>query len=399
MQQLGNRYSARKNMRQAFKQILGFGLSGLLVIGGSQVAPAQLAGQAPLQWKVPAKRILTNPILHSGADPWVVRHGEDYLYCGSDGGAVFVGKSVTLQTIGSNTKTVWIPPKDKPYSKEIWAPELHFVNGEWFIYVAADDGKNENHLMYVLRAKNGNPQGAYEMMGALNTGVELPAGYENRWAIDGTVLQLNGKLFFIWSGWEGKENVAQNLYIAPMSNPWTISGPRVLLSKPELPWELNGKPLINEGPQVLQRNGKTFVIYSASGSWTDDYCLGQLTLTGNDPLNPTHWKKHPQTIFARTEAVRGPGHASFVNDGTRDWIIYHAAKFPGAGWNRDIRMQPFTWNADGTPNFGAPLSPGVEVEYLAQIATPARVANAQSMNIPTLNTESKNGLRYSFLQP
>lgn len=310
-----------------------------------------------------AKRFFTNPILHNGADPWVIKHGNAYYYCGSDGGAVFVGKSATLQTIGSNTKNVWFPPKDKPYSKEIWAPELHFLGGKWFIYVAADDGKNENHLMYVLRAKTNNAQGAYEMLGALDTGVSTDKGREKRWAIDGTVLHFKNKLYFIWSGWEGKENVAQNLYIAPMSNPRTISGPRVLISKAELPWELNGKPLINEGPTALQRNGKTFVIYSASGSWTDDYCLGRLTLAGSNPLNPAHWKKHPQTVFAKTKYVFGPGHASFVNDGKRDWIIYHSAKFSGAGWNRDVRMQPYTWKTDGTPHFGAPLPSNTPVVY------------------------------------
>ena len=331
-------------------------------LGAALLTSSCIKAQSPQQNNQAMKRTFTNPILHQGNDPWVTKQGGYYYYCGSNG-AVFVGKSDMLQTIGSNTKNVWIPPKDKPYSHELWAPELHFVQGKWFIYVAADDGKNASHLMYVLRAKTADAQGEYEMMGALKTGVERPNGYENRWAIDGTVLELNGKLYFIWSGWEGTENTAQNLYIAPMSNPWTISGPRVLISKAELPWELNGKPFINEGPEVLQHEGKTFVIYSASGSWSDDYNLGQLQLVGQNPLDAKAWKKHPEAVFAKTTQVFGPGHASFVNDGKRDWIIYHAAKFAGAGWNRDVRMQTFTWNADNTPHFGAPLAPNMPIEY------------------------------------
>jgi GH43 family beta-xylosidase len=321
---------------------------------------------APLSWATAQPRqrqTFTNPILRDGADPWVIRHGDHYYYTCTSGGDIFVGKSPTLQTIGAQTKIVWIPPKDTPYSKNLWAPELHFLGGKWFVYFAADDGKNEKHLMYVLRAKTADPQGEYEFMGALDTGVQTAQGHEQRWAIDGNILSLNGRLYFVWSGWEGTTNVAQNLYIAPMSNPWTISGPRVLISKPELPWELNGKPFINEGPTALQRNGKTFIIYSASGSWGDDYCLGRLDLVGADPLNPQHWKKHPQAVFSKTADVFGPGHASFAHDGQRDWIIYHAAKFSGAGWNRNIRMQPFTWSADGTPHFGAPLSPTVTIDY------------------------------------
>ena len=76
----------------------------------------------------------------------------------------------------------------------------------------------------------------------------------------------NGSLYFIWSGWPGKTDGLQNLYIAPMSNPWTLSGPRVLLSTPDLPWE----SWIQEGPVALQRGGKAFVIYAANLSWTDN---------------------------------------------------------------------------------------------------------------------------------
>jgi GH43 family beta-xylosidase len=315
-------------------------------------APASRPFESPF---ASAKRSFTNPILPRGTDPWVIRHGAWYYYCGARGGGVFVGKSSSLQTIGLNMKTVWRPEKDRPYSHEIWAPELHFLNGKWYIYVAADDGRNENHRMYVLQAAGSDPQGAYGLVSLLNT--------DDRWAIDGTVLQWKGRLYFIWSGWEGTANVAQNLYIAPMDKPWRIKGTRVLISKPEFPWESNGRPLVNEGPEVLRHGSKTFIIYSASGSWTDDYCLGQLNLTGDDPLNPRNWLKCPQPVFSRTKDVFGPGHASFVNDGPRDWIVYHAAKYSGAGWNRDVRMQPFTWNRDGTPDFGAPISPGMPIEY------------------------------------
>jgi hypothetical protein len=46
-------------------------------------------------------------------------------------------------------------------------------------------------------------------------------------------------------------------------------------------------------------------------------------------------------------------------DGKENWMVYHAAKHPGAGWNRDVRIQRFGWNADGSPNFGTPVPPGL----------------------------------------
>ena len=216
-----------------------------------------------------AASTFTNPVVASGADPWVIGKDAYYYLCQSRRGSIWVNRSTRLQDIGQdNWKRVWTPQRNTPYSKELWAPELHNVNGTWYIYVAADDGRNHNHRMIVLEGTSDNPQDPFKFKGK----IAAPA---NRWAIDGTVLQMpDARLYFIWSGWEAFENVAQHLYIAPMSNPWTISGKRVKISSPELDWELNGKPLINEGPQILWNGDKLFVIYSASGSWTDDYCLG-----------------------------------------------------------------------------------------------------------------------------
>ncbi len=315
-----------------------------------------LTNAAMVQHPTRAARTFTNPVVASGADPWVIRHEGAYYFCQSERGHIKVNRAERLQDIGvDHWQRVWTPPQGTAYSRELWAPELHFLQGKWWIYVAADDGDNANHRMYVLEGSSANPQAPFSMKGKI-------AAPTDRWAIDGTVLLMpDGRLYFIWSGWGGTENVAQHLYIAPMSNPWTISGERVLISSPELDWEKHGKPLINEGPQVLWNGSKLFIIYSASGSWGDDYCLGQLTWTGGDVLDPKCWAKQPEAVLSRTEDVFGPGHCSFVKsrDGTEDWIIYHSAKSSGAGWRRRVNMQRFTWNSDGSPSFGKPISSGV----------------------------------------
>ncbi|HOO15240.1 MAG TPA: glycoside hydrolase family 43 protein [Candidatus Marinimicrobia bacterium] len=300
----------------------------------------------------------TNPVVTDGADPWVIRYQDVYYYCFATDDRIWISCSKNLHEIGlAEPKLVWQPPKGNPWSEELWAPELHFFDNKWYIYVAADDGANENHRMYVLESDNIDPQSHYVLVGKIADSTDC-------WAIDGTVLEHRGHLYFIWSGWEGKVNVQQNLYIAPMSNPATISGDRVLISEPEYEWEKIGRPLVNEGPEILKKNDKIHIIYSASGSWTDDYCLGQLTFTGGDILSRESWSKNPRPVFSKTETVFGPGHASFVKspDGREDWIVYHAAKYKGGGWDRDVRMQKFGWNSDDSPNFGAPVSAGVLLE-------------------------------------
>ncbi|MBZ0256629.1 glycoside hydrolase family 43 protein, partial [bacterium] len=281
------------------------------------------------------EQTFTNPIAESGQDPWVAQQGDEYFYCFSKRNRIWVSRAANLEDIGKATPAaVWTPPQNTMYSKELWAPELHYLGGKWYIYVAADDGDNHNHRMFVLEGTTQNPQDPFVFKGKV-------ADSTDRWAIDATVLQMGDKLYSIWSGWEGDVNVQQNLYIAPMSGPLTISGPRVCISKPELDWELNGKPLINEGPEVLKNGDQVFIIYSASGSWTDDYCLGQLALTGEDPLDPNAWAKKPQPVFSRTENIFGPGHASFVKspNGKENWIVYHSARYSGAGWKRKVNIQ------------------------------------------------------------
>ncbi len=300
----------------------------------------------------------TNPIAEQGQDPWVTLHQRSFYYCYAKSNSIRIKRSARLHLITEGEPTVvWTTPKLGPFSQNIWAPEMHRIDGRWYIYFAADDGDNRHHRMYVLRSEGDDPPGPYELVGPVNDETDL-------WAIDGTCYQSSdGNLYFIWSGWPGDNNGQQNLYIAPMSDPLTIAGPRVLISEPTLPWERTGDLAINEGPQVLRHGGKVHVIFSAAGGWTDDYCLGRLTLTGDDPLAPGAWTKHPQPVFAKSDQVFGPGHASFIHlgnaDGPANWIIYHAAKSKGSGWARDIRLQPFKWDILNNPDFGQPIPPGV----------------------------------------
>jgi len=288
-------------------------------------------------------------------DPWIIRHDGIYYNCFSGAGnTIRVSGSASLHTATrENAAIVWKSPQDEEsamFREGYWAPELHRINGIWYIYVAACDGPNENHRMYCLEAETDDPMGSYRMKGKVSDATD-------RWAIDGTVLEWRDGLYFIWSGWEGDENVAQNLYIAPMENPWTICGERVLLSRPEYRWEKHGKPYVNEAPQMLIKDDGLFLVYSASGSWTDDYCLGMLRFVGDDPLDPGAWKKTRRPVFRRTKNVYGPGHCCFARspDNSEDWLIYHAVAEKGGGWGaRSTRMQPFTWKK-GAPVFGKPV--------------------------------------------
>ena len=185
---------------------------------------------------------------------------------------------------------------------------------------------------------------------------------EDKWAIDGTLLQHNGGLYYAWSGWEeATNNRKQNIYLSKMRDPWTADGPRVLVSTPDRDWEQRGDPDVNEGPEFLTHGNKVFLIYSASHCSTDEYALGMLTADANaDLTNPASWKKSAQPVFGPNAAngAYGVGHNGFFTtpDGKENWLVYHANPQAGQGCDdrRSPRMQRFGWRADGSPDFGQP---------------------------------------------
>lgn len=309
-----------------------------------------------------------NPIAH-GQDPWAIKHGDSYYFIESAGGALHISKTQSLTTLKMNQQEVWSLPDHAGWNQHnLWAPELHFIQEKWYIYYAAGESGPPftSQRSGVLESVSEDPFKGFIDKGQLYTGDNIETGEENKWAIDLTVLDLNGQLYAIWSGWEENrdtDHTPQHLYIAEMENPWTISGNRVKLSSPEEEWETGGELDLQEGPQILKNEeGDIFIIYSTRESWLPAYRLGQLKLSDRsaDPMNPDNWEKSGP-VFMGTENVIGAGHASFVKsqDGTEDWIVYHTKVSEEPGWDRYIHIQPFGWDQQGNPDFGTPVSAGV----------------------------------------
>jgi GH43 family beta-xylosidase len=129
----------------------------------------------------------------------------------------------------------------------------------------------------------------------------------------------------------------------------------VLLSAPNAPWERGPELDLLEGPELLRHGRDVFVVYSTRDSWLKEYALGALRLrdTSANPLDPGNWTK-TGPVFTGNAGVFGVGHASFVTtpDEAEQWILYHSKDSPTPGWKRSVRMQRFTWSADGAPRFG-----------------------------------------------
>lgn len=320
--------------------------------------------------------------LAHGADPYVIKDPNDdcYYYVYSSGGVkvtkagnigLFKQGTTAPNSAGINNFTkIYNAIKivnSSNYSgsepcTQYWAPEIHYIPREvagddygWYCYVAASDSSNTDaaHRMYVYKSPNPDDPMCqdWELMGKITDS-------SNYWAIDGTVITWGGEMYFAWSGREstGLQANAQNIYIAKMSNPWTLSEQRTMLSSPSQSWErYQTSPAVNEGPQAFEYDGRLYLTYSANGSWAKNYCVGILSYNGTGSLSDAkNWTKRTSgPFFSRNSSISGSpygtGHGAIVEtlDGT-PWLVFHAnpttTTSAAANWwsRRMIYAQPIT---------------------------------------------------------
>jgi GH43 family beta-xylosidase len=300
-----------------------------------------------------------NPLLTSGADPWITYDRGMYYYTHTSGNRLEIWKTKDITRLSEAVhKVVWRSPASGPNSTAIWAPELHRIGTSWFLYYTAADAEHPDDAhrhIFVLENDADDPlNGQWRDRGVLQTRYS---------GIDGTVFHDNGALYFAYSAYVGRDS---HLILAPMENPWTLSPHQVDIAAPTFDWEKQGGRQILEGPEFLKGpDGQRFLVYSASACWSDDYSLGMLQAAPNaDLLDPASWHKATQPVFKKSprNGVFAPGHNGFFTspDGRENWIVYHANAAPGQGCGRTRapRIQMFGWTRDGLPDFGEPVAAG-----------------------------------------
>ncbi|XP_054157553.1 extracellular exo-alpha-(1-_5)-L-arabinofuranosidase-like [Oppia nitens] len=292
----------------------------------------------------------TNPIVPSSPDPWMTYYKGYYYFTATTGdNTVRIRKSKTLDGLKSAPQQIVF--NDGLHNT--WAPEFHQWNGRWYLYYTA--GRTADIMtqrLHVAESAGDDPMGPYHFK------ADLVGSGDNTLEVDANLMTIKNKLYLLGAF---NNNGQQHIFIKPMINPWTASAEKSFLAAPTMNWEKAGFP-VNEAPEGLHHNNRTYVVYSASSCSTVDYSLGLLEFVGTDPLNAGHWHKFPQPIFRRSDRthVYGPGHNGFFTspNGQESWIVYHGNdKNTGNMCTKDgrtARAQKFTWNADGTPNFGEP---------------------------------------------
>ncbi|GLB51592.1 glycosyl hydrolase [Neptunitalea chrysea] len=299
-----------------------------------------------------------NPIAEKRADPWVYKSEDGFYYLIAtvpEYNKIVLRKAKRINELkGAKEKVIWKKHDNGVMGSHIWAPELHRINGKWYIYFAAGDVDDIWKIrMWVLSSDNKDPMNAiWKEEGQIKT------DYDS-FSLDATTFEHNGKRYLIWAqNLEGMQGTA--LKMSEMKTPTTLTGSEIVITRPEFDWE-RVKYNVNEGPAVIKHEGKIFVTYSASAT-NKNYCLGLLWIDENaNLLDEANWNKSPGPVFTSEEDFKryGPGHNSFTvsEDGKATIMIYHARDYKEIEGpelndvNRATRAREVKWLPSGFPDF------------------------------------------------
>lgn len=349
---------------------------------GLPIALNGWAGSALSAKAAPGLAGLNNPLIKNRADAQIFRHGDgSYYMTGSvpEYDRLILRRARTIAGLAdAEERVLWRHEASGPLGGFIWAPELHEIDGRWYVYFAAGPSGGGDDVFrirtYVAVCDGSDPMsGTWSILGEFQT----PWDSFN---LDSTLFTHRGKRYFVWAQREPDIETNSNLYIAPLATPLTLGAKAARLTVPTLDWEVRGYK-VNEAAAVLEKNGRLFMTYSASA--TDDrYCLGLLTADADaDIMDPHAWTKSGEPVFQSSVAtsVYGPGHNSFtVDEQGRDILVYHGRDYkeiegdPLFNPDRHTRVQRLYFKPDGTPDFGVPVGNGPLPERFSPVGAPGR---------------------------
>lgn len=305
--------------------------------------------------------------------PFIAQRADPYLYRGPDGAYYFTAsvpeydrivlrRATTIRELPTaEEKTLWVKHAAGPMSLHVWAPELHCLEGEWYIYFAASEVSNRWKLRpYVLHCTGSDPMAdPWEELGMMQPADGDRFSFRD-FSLDATVFRHRDGYYFVWAEKVGKGKKISNLYIARMESPTKLATAQVLLSSPDYDWERVGF-WVNEGPAFLEHDGRIFLTYSASETG-ERYCMGMLSIDADaDLLDPRAWKKERMPVLCSDaeKGVYGPGHNCFVKaeDGVTDLCVFHARPYarikgnPLYDPNRHAMLMTLRYDETGAPIF------------------------------------------------
>ncbi len=201
-----------------------------------------------------------NGILTAYNTPFIEQRADPYILCAPDGSYYFTASVPAYDRIvlrhaqdlfalaSACEKTIWVKHEEGDMSRQIWAPELHRINGRWFVYFAASRKDDIWRLRpYVLECTGDDPmQDPWVERGQIQCADEDIYSFR-AFSLDSTTFTAGGERYYVWAEKVSVGIQISNIYIARMESPTKLSTAQVLLTTPDYDWE-RVDFWVNEGP-------------------------------------------------------------------------------------------------------------------------------------------------------
>ncbi len=280
----------------------------------------------------------TEIFIKDRADPFVGKGSDGYYYFtasypmyGKDDtegyDRIILRRAKSIDALAdAEEKIIWDEKDSDKSFRFIWAPEIHEINGKWYVLFAASGSENNvwDIDCHIIMCKGKDPCNDQWIDLGKFKAYEGDEFSFRGFSLDMTHFECSGKHYVAWAQNGGNSNV----YIATINphEPWKTTCPAMLLTKPEYDWEKVNIP-VNEGAAAMIHNGRIFLAFSASATGPE-YCIGLMYADENaDLMNINSWTKLSTPLLTSDDldGEYGPGHNSFVKDENDDWIfVYHS---------------------------------------------------------------------------
>ena len=292
---------------------------------------------------------MTNPYssITKIGDPFILADGGKYYMYATSAGIGFKCWVSDSLTSWSEAGMAYERSADTFGVRNYWAPEVYKYNGTYYMVFSAIDGNNVYHIGI---ASSDSPTGPFK--DCLGGKPLYSTGYS---IIDASLFfDDDGRIYMYYSR-DCSENVingkhvSQSYGIEVASDLMSVIGEPVLLTTPDVAWELKtGNYIWNEGPCVLKHNGTYYLMYSANGYATNSYSVGYAT--SDSPLG--QYTKSATNPIIQGDGVKlsGTGHNNYFYspDGTEVYTVYHAHTDPkNPSGNRTPCIDKLVFGDDG----------------------------------------------------
>ncbi len=265
------------------------------------------------------------------ADPFILAEdGVYYMYgTSSDNGiAVVVSKDLeTWYVPGGKDIHFALNAEDSYGSKWFWAPEVYHIGEFYYMFYSAEE--------HVCIARGKSPLGPFRQD-------EKKPVFDEK-GIDCTLfMDSDGTPYMFWV----RFNNGNEIWSARLESDLMHArkGTESFCVRMSQDWEKKW-PAVNEGPEVVLRDGRYYLTYSANSYESQDYAVGYATA---DRIGG-QWKKYRKNpILRRPGSLVGTGHHAFFRDfDGRDRIVFHSHRDSGHVHPRIIHIGEWEINRRG----------------------------------------------------